>query len=587
MKQHLLTLLVVFAALMCFEGSYAQSIFGAYDTACYFPKEDDPTEIDTIYGGKAYQHLGNGLRSFPPRVGETNNELAFHGLPNNIPFLTEVQTGENFNLHKLSVIKKLSYQFLDGFTWGHFRSPNITDIFYDGNAGGHPKIYWADENGDFDSARFTSIVPTAIEGGHTGGGSASFISAFATYLTSDSVNDIVMGINANGISPDFNDSIFIVLVKGGVQLVSQKAAKWDERIFWGVPDGNAGRLDTNLRYTTVGDWRGVGREDVISFTPGTGNYFYYRNDPPFILQRLVNSMHTDTLIVGSSWSLFKKLYNNGPGGGKFIAFSKKSWDHSYDLIISLPLDASTDPAAYNGICFFRGGSDFGKKRLSLDSADFFLHCPGYYSGDFGQASWPLISGAGDLTGTGNPVLLTSGHSGIGYGFLAFYVLGKAMDDKIDVFIPSHYGGGSADTIVATNKGYKSFISGSPARMSPEDQNNGIFEKGSVEILYGAEKIPVRLNPTYSETSEPINGAIEIFPNPVVRSFNMTLVLASSQSLMITLRDILGRVVFQEQRTSSGGEETLHVELPILLSGTYFLEVIGKTIRATKKISVLE
>ena len=109
----------------------------------------------------------------------------------------------------------------------------------------------------------------------------------------------------------------------------------------------------------------------------------------------------------------------------------------------------------------------------------------------------------------------------------------------------------------------------------------------MEILYGAEKIPVRLNPTYSVTSEPINGAIEIFPNPVVRSFNMTLVLASSQSLMVTLRDILGRVVFQEQRTSSGGLETLHVELPVLLSGTYFLEVIGKTIRATKKLSVLE
>jgi hypothetical protein len=560
---------------------------GPFDSACYRPDLGNPDEFDTIYGGSAYQHLGQNLAILPPLKDDGYDRLVFLGMPKNMLFLSEIKTGSNFDLHSLSIIKNSKIDRVPGYRWGHFRSPKYLDLLEDGSSGGdgegrNPKIYWADDNGDFDTSRYTLIPPYP----NMGGGAAGYLfHAYAAYLSSDTVEDIVFSLDRYGIPID---TLFIAYVKGGQQLYDKgKFAYWDDKIFWGYPDGSAGalRLDSNYRFCTQGDWRGVGREDLIAISPD-GIYFYYKNDPPFSLQKVVNAMKYDTLMDAKEWPDYKKKYLGISPAYPINAFPKASSDRSTDVLIPMPLDPTVDDKNSNGMCFYKGGPNFGSKRLYFAKPDFFLHAPSYYSGDFYLNQWWYNFNSGDLTGTGNTVLVTSGGAGIGYGFFAFYVLGKALDDKVDVFIPFHYGGSRIDTITTTNENHKSIIWGAEGFETPEDQANDIHEKGSVRVLKGIDKIPVRLSST-SESSLPQSRSLEIFPNPSRGSFTLTTSFESPQPFTVTIHDLLGRVVYTLERFASGGNEAFHITLPRMPVGTYFLELSDRSGRRVTKLSLIE
>ena len=126
--------------------------------------------------------------------------------------------------------------------------------------------------------------------------------------------------------------------------------------------------------------------------------------------------------------------------------------------------------------------------------------------------------------------------------------------------------------------------GAPAYESPEDQNNSIFSKGSLQVLYGSENIPVHLNSVVSVTTEP---KIEVYPNPVIHSFNVTASFNYTQHIKFILHDVLGRIVYSSERSADGGEQIFHFDIPALSPGTYILEIGGKENKFQKKISVIE
>lgn len=604
MRNPFFLLIAVLGAFFCSREAHAQKFElplntnPAYDSACYFPQLGIPAEFDSIYGGVAYQHLGDKFRILPPLKQQSYDRLVMTGLPDNIPFLTAVETGPSFNLHALKESKKYPYIFdsWPAIKTGHFRSPKYTDILTGyGDEGGGSKIitiFWSDDNGEYDSSRYTILAPFAQFPG-TGMGISDIVSPYVTRMTSDNLDDIMMSFYFHHPKLD-TDTVYLALFRGGDHLYHQgKYAMWDDTAFWEylryMP------LDSIHRSPLQADWRGVGREDLIAYDY-LGNFYYFKNDPPFDLHNIVKALHFDTLLVSKEWSLYKTDFSMTSGAyihaTSMRAFTKPSWNKSEDLLLSLPLRSGSgyDIPNNNGICVYKGSPSFGEKRLSFDSADYFLHCPGFNNpGDFSETAWPGTPvNCGDITGSGNNVLGTRGGV-FTNGFSALYVLGKAMDDKIDVFMAQNGGGyGGADSIHISSSGAPTYILDAPAYESPEDQNKGIFQKGSLEVLQGTSRIPVHLNPKFAVTEiGQMIRTIEIFPNPIVRAFNVTAIFREAENIKLVLRDLLGRAVYSESRFVSGGKETIHINLPQLVPGTYFLEIAGRSDRYTAKISVLE
>ena len=571
-------LLLICFLLLVASDALSQS---AFDSSCYYPELGNPNELDSIYGSKAEQRLGKNLRTLPPLKGQQYDRLVMQGLPDNIPFLSAVETGPDFDLHAMKTTKQYPYVFKEwpNFMLGHFRSPKYTDmLMYDPLSSFHPTIYWADENGEYDSSRYTQLFP--FNDGVTYSFPCGDMQPYIGKFTTDSVDDIVLSVRfVYGPIPHGNDSVYMAHVKGGEQLYAQgKVAMWDELAYWGTSKGK--NRDSVQRTPIQGDWRGVGREDLITVDDWC-TFYYYRNDPPFTLTKFVESLRRDTLLKASEWSQYETLFSYSPGGysGNVLsmrAFAKQSWDRSMDLVLPLPISTASDFTNANGICLFKGGAEFGSKRLSFDSADFFLHCPGYYSSSFSQDIWPDITNGGDLTGTGNNVLLTSGSPGFTSGYLAFYVLGKALDDKIDVFFPFQYGCCGSDTIVSSEKGNSTFIWGAHSYMTPEDQEQGIFSKGSIRVLYGHEKIPVRLNPKYSVTERSKLDAsihhIIAYPNPCDQKTVLTFDNCTGDKMLVDVINAKGEVCQSEVTPSGYGLQEYALFLNSQPEGTYYIRL---------------
>lgn len=175
----------------------------------------NPNELDTIYGSKANQGLGDDMALLPPLKGEQYERLVMTGYPTNIPFLTAIKTGPTFDLHAMQTSKKYSYIFEQWpyFKVGHFRSPAYTDIMAYGIGNGfHPRIYWSDDNGEYDSSRYTMLYPYN-DVGFNYSYSCNDVGPYVAKLTSDTVDDIVVSVAY--IRAGKQDSVCMTLVKGG------------------------------------------------------------------------------------------------------------------------------------------------------------------------------------------------------------------------------------------------------------------------------------------------------------------------------------------------------------------------------------
>jgi hypothetical protein len=213
---------------------------------------------------------------------------------------------------------------------------------------------------------------------------------------------------------------------------------------------------------------------------------------------------------------------------------------------------------------FKGGPNFGSKRLHLDSADYEMKDPRFYdhSGKFnGMDGWGTgAANVGDLTGTGRSVITTGGTvNGRSAALNFYYVLNDATDDKADMFEAEDYGISGADTTAS----YK-YPVGSMFSVAP------LLHR--LELLHGSNRIPIHINPIFRNVRHSIlTESIDIYPNPCTDHLSGTLAVGEPAfDAVFTLRNILGQLVHGWHQPLSADGTFTH-DIHDLASGNYTLE----------------
>ncbi len=562
------------------------------DSDCYFPQIGVPGEIDTLYGSVGRQLLGDPIiKNMGTKPDGSYGNILIGNLvppPSSIFFqytLTQVPTGPGFNLHQMvQYLQKLNAEngqtnlgatnsLSNGFILGHFRDQQHLDIL----AG--TQIYWADDNGNYDSTRFT-VLTENIPLGNSGIRGGPILPYYATHLTSDTIDDIVLSAytdNTDTFPPYVShDTAYVVLFRGGQQLYGKDTVSEDtSALLYPMTPNSA-----DFQYCTQADFRGVGRDDLIVSDIGT-NLCYYKNDPPFSLSQFAQAVAKDTIFA--EWQN-PRLANDGTGEQTWFtmrALPKAAGDQSVDFI---PVwdTVNTNGNVSPGIFIFRGGSDFGSHRITLDSAAFVIPQPSIFSDD----NWPYnLEDAGDMTGTGNNVLHVCAYNS-GYAWTTFYVTGKALNDKIDIYIdPGNFSEGTfGDTLTANADSLEDFLMGVPTAINPQ----GTLAPGALWLLYGSSQIPVHLNPEFSDVKSipQENGAgLTLAPNPAQSWSVATIVWPEAEDAEYEVYNILGSVVQSGPIRLLGGAEQQRIYFPNLASGVYVLIIHGSLNEARAKLVI--
>jgi hypothetical protein len=568
-------------ALLSSQGLAQPSSSPAFDPNIFLPTLGSSPEIDSIYGSRNGQELGGDIQSVGVKDNSGYSPVVIGGIGN--PYhLTAFGTGPQFNLHKLEIVKQLPFETyhptLHSSSYlpqkAHLRNAHQEDLVWLSSPGGNPIIYWADENGFYDTARYTRLETTSS----TGFGGVGQLDPYIDHFTSDSVEDVIIaGTELHIDNLHTPDSVYLYLYHGGDALFNKG--------HYALPDQQA-FVDTLYRHIKSGfncgripgDFRGVGRKDLIITEQG-GNVCYYRNDLPFSLENLASSFFKDTLFYASE---------NGQGhiSSNYLcmqAFPKKAWDKSNDLVIQ----GIQDTTLASQIYIFRGGSDFGSKKMTMNSAEQIIPPPKQYDSYFDHVTFSApMTNCGDMTGTGNPVLLVqAGLDGGFYAYYFFYVLGKATDDKIDMcFEVDPYGDAIVDTLTADSDGLQDILLGLSRYYSYDDLDKGKTDVGTVILLHGNTKIPVHLNPKYTILSSGLQPHLTVYPNPAV---DKLIIESSTESIRtVVIRDILGRQVFRTSRTISSGPEQIIIPVHNFIAGNYLLTVENASGVYTEKFSII-
>jgi hypothetical protein len=572
MKYIILLLLVgAFARVSLTQACFAQVSSSAFDPQCYQPTVGDPGVIDTIYGSRNNQTLGGGVFNVGPRYGESYGRIMSGGFQNNYYYST-IGTGPNFNIHKLQVEKNTNVGQSNPPIFGHFHSPHLTDLLI------LNQIYWSDDSGNYDESRSSFL--TFRSNGDSNSGDRNN-RPYVAYLSSDSLQDIISS-STSSWQKSRPDTGYIMYFKGSKSLPS--AGKY---VF---PDTEfaAPYLDgIGIRSFLAGNFRGSGKEDCIA-NDGLNNLYFYKNEGSFSLQKFSDAIQFDTLYSRSDNPQMKPNIRSWTVGFPLKAFAKASWDQSLDFFGSVLTTDDKNRAQL----FFRGGRDFGSKRLYLDSVDFVMHSPRYIDNSWSSnLTWgDRIWNCGNMTGTGNTVICAHGSDdGNTTNFYYFYVLGRAMDEKVDMYYSMYNNGiGNIDTLVADRDSLQDVVNGLGIFTSDDDVFNGKQAVGSLQLIHGSTQIPVRVNPKYSVACTPtLMSILSVFPNPIRNHFQADFTLQSSGETKIRFLDLLGREVYREQFRGVAGEQIKRIQLPRLSNGVYQLLIERGPEQLRTKIVIAE
>ncbi|HYM20046.1 MAG TPA: T9SS type A sorting domain-containing protein [Candidatus Kapabacteria bacterium] len=561
--------------------SHAQFSSPALDPQCYQPKPGTP-QFDTIYGTGNDQFLGYYVINLPDALDTSKRYMAVYNLVYQsgydsskpvYPYSFSAQAP--VNIHKLQA--HLLHVTIGGYVKaGHFRSARYADLFLDATNFVTPRIYWSDENGNYDSSRFSEIRFKPLVD------SQSFdyedrLTPYVGKFSSDTLDDIVVG--GAGDYPGGPLSFYLGLFRGGEGLFKQGHLIYPDSELKLKDLDNIERSHGYSFRGTQTDLQGIGTDDYVA-ADMHGNLFHYKFQRPFSLTEFARSMREDTIFAGwqnpNSYDtvnsdVFAPFFTYTSLGMRALPKSKD--DKSFDLVVPIRLHNSQENESFY---FFRGGPSFGSKRLFIDSADFRLYPPGHYDDfEFGNLGWPAgYFDCGDMTGTGNNVLcITSSQYPSPYNYFFFYVLGNAIDDKVDMFIPQDHLGGlsGADTLDANGDGLGDLMIGMADFITDHDAQNNLFGVGSLGILYGSKQIPVHGSGVVPNQPLPLEATISVNPNPAGRHIMLTLEAPNDGEIAITIRDILGRMVYEETRTASAGEDKIPILLPLIQSGIYYVQ----------------
>jgi hypothetical protein len=555
-----------------------------FDPNCYHPIVGKPGEVDTVYGSLNEQGLTNSL-NLGPAPGESYGRVMMYGLPQNLPFLSAVTTGPTFDLHQLNVAIKTKLDLgRDQYRLGHFHNSKLVDILRGGLGDNRPaRIYWASETGDYDTSDYTDLVVPVRDTEHIG---YMEVEPYCAHLSQDTVEDVVYGIERWVVDRFDLDTDYLVHFQGGFKLYDAgKQATPDSEVFFQ-------RFDTNALFPRIsfeGDWRGVGRRELLA-GDHYGNLFYYRNDTPFSLSKLAHAIVFDT--IWAAWQ--NPTIRIGPNMSQWDlpsisikALPKSQNDSSEDFAIRLPTSASSFP-----LSFFRGGPAFGNKRLTSDSAAFLLYPPERY--DPSYKGWYLLHAmlsCGDMTGTGRNVLLTEYTSPDSYSVsVEFYVLGDALDDQADIqYFANHFYAGfgqwTVDTITADGDRLADVIIGMPNYQSLEDVDNHKSGVGTIQVVHGSKRIPVpsKVVETLADASYEVN----VFPNPVKTTASISFSCEKYGTGKITIRNLLGQIVLEQSITARHGKQSVQLSMQHLPTGPYQVEVFTGTRRIVARMIKVE
>jgi hypothetical protein len=559
-------LLIIFS--MASKASFAQE----FDPHCYYPQLGRGGQIDSIYGSYDFGRLEPIINTGPTPSGEAGHML-ITGLQQKSTNLIGVATGKGFNLHKLQQVNQTALMFGDfRYYLGHFRSPHFTDLLQ--LNGLTPVIYWQDESGNYDTSRCTylSVKPKNDS-------ELVYLDLMQPYwgkLTQDSVDDIILGVARVHVDATL-DTAFLEFYRGGSNLYSKgRTALPDSEIlvrFQGNESHN------RFRDVIMGDWRGVGRKDLIAGDQH-GNLFFYRNDPPFSLSGFRNAIYFDTIWTerdnpGTDTNTSLMLSNCL----SYPVLPKISGDHSDDLL----LEAVGEGDKVGNYRFYRGGPKFGSHRITLDSCEYVFNLPPYNQG---------VVYCGDMTGTGDPVLLVFGSSYADYFNTTynFYVMGKSLDNKIDMYYEmSGYPSWSGfDTLEADGDGLTDVMIGMPNYVTASDQARHWDAVGTIHVVHGSNRIPVQSRIVIGETDNV--GALRsmtISPNPCHTVCEVTLQPPPpSGEMEFSLYDLLGRRVYEVHRPVNGILAPIQVSFVSLPNGVYVLKVETSTGRISSKLAIV-
>jgi hypothetical protein len=552
----------------------------AFDPDCYLASATNPSETQVRYGTEDLQHFGGGLMNIGAAPGETSNRLFFIGLPPTPPFMTALRTGSTFNLNNPDIQGQSSFipfprDLNGGYSLigrAHLHTHDRWDLIMSTRQGGY-RIYWADSNGLYDSSSRVELF------GKKMGSYLNLEGLYWDYLTSDTVEDLaILGTY---------DSQEIFLFRGGKDLYERKT--WSDFLseYYTIADtsatfaaasSNDSLAVADYAVPIQGDFRGVGRKDFVGFGPTYA--FYYKNDKPFSLENFARAVREDTLCAyWQNPSFDYKRFSYPHAVLSMQAAPRTSSDASQDILVAYPSKDSNNAA----IRVFRGGPDFGAQRISLDHPDYLLQHPSHFDFNFDNTTYfQWLQDCGDMTGTGNHVLYAPISNGSSALHL-FYVLGNAIDDKIDMFIENE-SGSSADTLTANGDNLEDFALGLKNESDPSDPAHS--QQGMVEVIYGSKKIPVRLNSVPTRKASDIQ-TIAVAPNPMIDHTVVTWQPFSATPFAVRLIDMLGRTVYEETRPSTGDYESFRLNVPHLHSGDYVLELVQESGSQRAKMLVID
>ncbi|MDP4200688.1 MAG: hypothetical protein Q8902_14080 [Bacteroidota bacterium] len=538
---------------------------GGKASAQYRPQPGTPGEFDTIILQKAQTNqVGIGVIGSVPGP-DGYNRLLVRGYPDNPNAIYMVRSGPGFDLRNRGT--KLNLPSISSPLFGHFHSTKIYDMLV--LNGGLNYIYWADSNGSYDSNRTGLLVmnlrywnhDTTIEKDTAFGGSTlDLATPYIAHLTSDSLDDFI-GVSTytwwpRGVHPDSN---FCLLYKAKPTTHMGRDTIWNDDLAYYSDDMKS----TASRGAVCADFRGTGRKDYLAFVntglTAKGVLLYYRNDTPFNLSRFAQAILYDTLFA--PWQNPEMFIRNDADAWYLTAdhiLPKAPGDSSVDFCGAFIRSDDNQSYAQYSANIWKGGPNFGSHRLFAKDTDFCVRSPQSNMDFFGT-----MDDMGDLTGTGNNVVYSS-LLDFNQGGNLFYVMGQAADSRPDMIVNW---GNSFDSITADgdNMGDLFATGALPGPTWAPDT-------GSLGIIHGTRKIPVKLNPRWASVAPAImsGDSIGLAPNPCSLHSVVTWESACSGSVKLHLYDALGREVFHETRATTGSLESFSLDLPRLASGEYYL-----------------
>lgn len=535
---------------------------GPFDPDCYFPSFSDPSQIDSIYGSFSGQALGANLVNLGPWLDESYGRLAFQGHPSNPGAWTTVETGPGFDLHKLKVKDRMTFTPPGRIVKrGHFRSTEFTDIFVEMGVLGREgaRIYWQDRNGLYDADRFSNLSsPIKSIGPYYG-----YIGSACADFDGDGLLDVVMSFVHVWEAP-IRDSLYLAFYKGSSSLGSGTSILPDTMMFW-FNRKNVVEASKH-RFARAGDYRGVGREDIVFANP-YGSLFYYRNDGDFSFDKYIQAVWHDTLLA--AWQNPGLRFSQIAIAPEMQILPKAPWDQSSDLSLHFPVNSTSDAR----LSFYRGGPNFGSKRIFVDSASDFIRHPAYYDGGWNTVIWPgSLEDCGDMTGTGNKVIKIGASAGLDPTSMAcFYVVGRALDSKIDMFLSDEYLVGYGDTITVNDDGLQDYIAGHGIYTSKADRLKGKSNVGMIYLIYGSKRIPVKINPKYEvRSANAKEQRVEITWSDL--AIQLTFSWRSAETARLRLYNVQGGVELERQLQLMPDVNRANVDLGAFPPGTYFVEI---------------